>query len=65
MNTWNYVPLLGLSVCLGVIRPESSEREDERTIPDPFFKMASEVNQSGESPESQSLDRLPGTEVMS
>jgi hypothetical protein len=65
MNTWNYVPLLGLSVCLGVIHPESSEREDERTIPDSFFKIASEVNQSGESPESQSFDRLPGTEVMS
>ena len=32
MNTWSYVALLGLSVCLGVIHAGSSEQEDERTI---------------------------------
>ena len=32
MNTWSYVALLGLSVCLGVIYTGSSEQEDERTI---------------------------------
>ena len=32
MNTWSYVALIGLSVCLGVIHAGSSEQEDERTI---------------------------------
>jgi hypothetical protein len=45
MNTWSYIALIGLSVCLGVIHAQSSEQEDERTIRGVVNQAITRLNQ--------------------
>jgi len=45
MNTWSYIALIGLSVCLGVIHAQSSEQEDERTIRGAVNQAITRLNQ--------------------